>query len=121
MHPLLHAFLGQTAPDAAPQGPAGLLASPLVMIALMFVIFYLVVFRPQSKQRKQHDSFVGNLKKGDEVVTQSGIIGRIHEVEGRTVTLDVGGGTKIRLLKAQIASSWSERPAAEGAKAEAKK
>ncbi len=119
MHQLLHAFLGQTA-DPSPQGPGGLLASPLVMIALMFVIFYLVVFRPQSKQRKQHESFVGNLKKGDEVVTQSGIIGRIHEVEGRTVTLDVGGGTRIRLLKGQVASAWTEK-AAEGAKAEAKK
>jgi preprotein translocase subunit YajC len=120
MHPLLHAFLGQTAPDA-PSGPSSLLASPLVMIALMFVIFYMVVFRPQSKQRKQHEAFVGNLKKGDEVVTQSGVIGRIHEVEAKTVTLDVGGGTKIRFLKAQVASGWSEKAAAEGSKAEAKK
>jgi preprotein translocase subunit YajC len=120
MHPALDAFLAQTAPDATPQGPAGFLASPLVMIALMFLIFYMVVFRPQSKQRKQHDSFVANLKKGDEVMTQSGIIGRIHEVEGRTVTLDLGGGTKIRMLKAQVASAWSEKTG-EAAKAEAKK
>ncbi len=85
------------------------------------VVFYLVFFRPQQRQAKKHQEFLGALKKGDEVVTQGGIVARVVSVEDRTVTVDVGGGTKLRVLKTNISGAWVERPAAEPAKAEAKK
>jgi preprotein translocase subunit YajC len=61
------------------------------------------------------------VKKGDEVVTQSGIIGTVHLVEDKVVTLDVGGGTKLKLLKSQVASAWKQNEPAAPAKAEARK
>jgi preprotein translocase subunit YajC len=117
MHPVLHAFFSQTAP--AGQAPANPLVQflPFILIA---VVFYLVFFRPQQRQAKQHKEFLGALKKGDEVVTQGGIVGTVFQVEDRTVMIDVGGGTKLRVIKAQVAGQWK---AIEGqsVKAEAKK
>jgi preprotein translocase subunit YajC len=115
MHSILTAFLAQTAPEGQ-QNPL-MTFIPFIAIA---VVFYLLFFRPQQKQAKKHQAFLTALKKGDEVVTQSGIIGRVASVEDRVVTLDIGGGTKIRVLKAQVGGAWSETPP-EASKAEAKK
>ncbi len=105
MSSLLHAFLAQTAdPQAAPQSMLNLLGLPLVL----FGIFYFLVIRPQSRHAKQHQSFVTMLKKGDEVATQGGIVGTVHAIEDKLVILDVGGGTKLRILKSQIAGAWRE-------------
>lgn len=119
MHPVLHAFLSQTAPDGQPAGPLGAISGflPFILIAL---VFYFVFFRPQQKQAKQHQSFLGSLKKGDEVVTNGGIVGTIVLVEDRTVTIDAGGGTKLRVVKAQVAGQWKAAEA-QPAKLEAKK
>ncbi len=112
MHPLLHAFLSQTAEGQAQNPIVAFL--PFILIA---VVFYFVFFRPQSRQAKQHQSFLGALKKGDEVLTQGGIVGTVVLVEDRTVTLDVGAGTKIRVIKNQVAGAWKPvEPKAEAKK-----
>jgi preprotein translocase subunit YajC len=113
MHSILDAFLAQSAEGQ--QSPITALL-PFVAIA---VVFYFIFFRPQQKQRKQHEAFLQGLKKGDEVVTQSGIIGEVVAVEDRVVTINVGGGTKLRFLKAQVAGQWKEGPQVE-ARAEKK-
>jgi preprotein translocase subunit YajC len=117
MQPVLHAFLAQTAPEG---GQASPLTSflPFILIA---VVFYFIFFRPQAKQQKQHQAFLGGLKKGDEVVTQGGIIGTVIVVEDRTVTIDVGQGNKLRVLKAQIGGQWKQVESAPATKVEAKK
>ncbi len=117
MTSVLHAFLAQTAADAPAGGNPIVQFLPFIAIAL---VFYLVFFRPQAKQAKQHQSFLGGLKKGDEVVTQGGIVGTVFLVEDRTVTVDVGGGTKIRVVKNQIAGQW-KAVETQSVKAEAKK
>jgi preprotein translocase subunit YajC len=115
MHPIFEAFLAQTANGQPQQNP---IMSFLPFIAIA-VVFYLVFFRPQQKQQKKHQAFLGGLKKGDEVVTNGGIVGRIAAVDDRTVQLDIGAGNKLRVLKAHVAGAWAERP--EAAVAEAKK
>ncbi len=117
MHPVLHAFFAQTAPEGQAQSPF-VAFLPFILIA---VVFYFIFFRPQSKQAKQHQSFLGALKKGDEVVTQGGIIGTVLVVEDRTVTIDAGQGTKLRIMKNQIAGQWKQVEATPASKAEAKK
>jgi preprotein translocase subunit YajC len=102
MHSIFTAFLAQTAPDA----PNPLMQ--LVPFVLIAVVFYLVFFRPQQKQVKKHQTFVSQLQKGQDVVTQSGIIGKVFQVDDKTVTLDIGGGNKVRLVKGQIAGTWSD-------------
>ena len=114
----LDAFLAQTAPQGG-GGFGGL--GGLLPIVFIFVIFYFILIRPQQKQAKKHQAFVAALKKGDEVVTQGGIIGTVVVVQDRTVTLDVGQGNKLRVLKAQVGGAWQEGGAIEPAKTEAKK
>jgi len=51
------------------------------MYGAIFAIFYFILIRPQATQRKKHDEMVRNLKKGDEIVTNGGVIGKIKEVK----------------------------------------
>ncbi len=104
MHSIVTAFLAQTAPEA----PNPLIQ--LVPFVLIAVVFYLVFFRPQQKQAKKHQEFVSQLQKGADVVTQGGIIGKVFQVDDKTVTLDLGGGNKVRFVKGQVAGSWSDAP-----------
>ena len=105
MHSFLDAFFAQAAPDGG--GMGGL--TSLVPILLMFVVFYFLLIRPQQKQAKKHQEFLTQLQRGTEVYTQGGIIGRIHEVGDKFVTLEVGGGVKIRFVKGQVAGAWSDQ------------
>src|SRR5512133_1792506 len=96
MQPLLRAFFSQTAGDS-PGGLGGAMSMPL-MLLLMFGVFYFVLWRPQSKERKKVESFRQNMKKGDRVWTQGGMIGTVTQVEDQAVVLDIGAG-KVRVLK----------------------
>ena len=76
----------------------------LPIIALI-AIFYFFIIRPQSKRAKQHAEFLNALKRGDEVITNGGIFGRVEGLTEGFVTLEVAEDVKIRILKAQIASA----------------
>lgn len=93
----------------------------LFPILATLVIFYLLVLRPQQKQQKETQSLLSSLKKGDDVVTSGGVLGRIHLVDEKVVTLDLGGGTKMRVLKQSIQSRVTVEPPKTEAKAEAGK
>jgi len=107
MHPAFHAFLAQTAEGQQAANPIAQFL-PFVLIA---VVFYFVFFRPQQKQAKEHQGFLAGLAKGTEVVTQGGLLGTVVLVEDRTVTIDLGGGTKVRVLKANVVGAWQEKVA----------
>ncbi len=85
----------------------------ILMIVAMIAIFWLLIIRPQQKRQKQHQEMVQNLKRGDRVVTQSGIYGRIVALTPNDVVLDVakvdGKDVRLRMVRAQIAG-----PAAAG-------
>jgi preprotein translocase subunit YajC len=76
-------------------------------IALLVAIMYFVMIRPQQKQAKAHRDLITGLKKGDEVVTQGGILGKIHLVSEQTVTVEVANGVRIRVLKRSISAKGS--------------
>lgn len=95
---LLNGFVAQTA--EAPSG--GFLAGPLIPILLMFAVFYFLIIRPQSRQQKQHQAFLSQLKKGDEVVLQGGLLGRIHSVGQNEVTVDLGSNVRVTALKSAV-------------------
>lgn len=73
----------------------------LVIIGVMFVVFYFVLIRPQSKKAKAHRSMVAALKRGDAVITNGGIKGRIIELDGQWVTVEIDkkSKTRIQILK----------------------
>ncbi len=88
------------------QGP-GLLGA-LFPILLMLPIFYFLLIRPQKKQRENHQKMLLSLSKGDEVITSSGIIGTIYEIEDRIITLTIADKTKIRILKNYISMKYNQ-------------
>ncbi len=91
---------------AGTQPPAGgILSSPLFMIVVVFAIFYFLIIRPQRKKDVEHKKFLSELKKGDEVLTQAGIYGRVAAIDDQIVTLEVANQVKIRVAKATIAGS----------------
>ena len=80
----------------------------LLFFALIFVVFYFFLIRPQAKKQKEQTKFVDSIQKGDEVVTGSGIIGRINKLEDDIVTLEVANKVYIRVLKSAISREMTE-------------
>lgn len=88
---------------AAPAGGPSPLVN-LLPIALMFVILYFLMIRPQQKRAREHASMVENLKRGDDIVTSGGIHGRIQAIADKVLTVEIAPNVRIRLDRDQIAS-----------------
>lgn len=71
-------------------------------IAALFAIMYFLLIRPQQKQAREHRELMQSLKKGDEVVTQAGLIGEIYAVMDREISLEIAKGIRVRVLKTAI-------------------
>ena len=104
---------------AADEGQAG---GPdmLIMIGLIFLIFWFLVIRPQSKERKEREAAVGNLKKNDKVVTNAGIHGTVVGLEDDAVMLRVDDKNNVR-MKFSRQAIWQVNDEGQGAKGGAKK
>lgn len=99
----------------APQGGSGGGGAAILLFQIVAIgaVFYFLIIRPQSKARKQHETMLSALKKGDEVVTTGGIIGEVTDLKEDRVTIESGDSTLVirRDRIAQIGGS-----AAPGAK-----
>ena len=91
------------APEAAASGQASGLASFLPLIVL-FAVFYFLLIRPQSKRAKEHKNMVASLAKGDEVVTNGGILGVINEIDDNYVTLTIAENVEIKVQRPSIST-----------------
>lgn len=91
----------QTA-GAAPADPLGILS--LAPLMLVFVAFYFLMIRPQQKRARQLQDAVAAVKKGDEVTTAGGIIGKATKVDDRIVEVEIATGVRVRVVKATIAA-----------------
>ena len=74
----------------------------LVPIAMMFLIFYVLVFRPQTKARREHELMVKRLKKHDEVVTSGGLFGTVVNVKPESVTLRIDENVRVEVEPSAI-------------------
>ena len=75
---------------------------------LIIVVFYFFMIRPQMKKAKDHKKFVEELKKGDKVITTSGIHGKIVDMNDSTFLIEVESGTKIRFEKSSVSLESSK-------------
>ena len=78
--------------------------SGLIMIALIFVVFWLFFIRPQNKKQKEEQRFREALQKGDDVVTIGGIHGKVVEVKPTTVMISIDSNVKIEVEKSAISA-----------------
>lgn len=94
---MFYPLIAQTTAAAtqAPQGPLGAVSSFLPMI-LIFVVFYFLLIRPQQKQQKQIKKMIADTKRGDEVILNSGLYGKVAEIKDNTVMLQVGNNVTLK-------------------------
>ena len=83
-------------------GASGSSLSFLTPFAIIFVIFYFLIIRPQAKERKKLQDLLDGLKAGDRVVTAGGIFGTVHSVSDTTVELKVAEKVKITVLRSAV-------------------
>ncbi len=94
--------LAQAAPAGAPEGGMSGILNMLLPLMIIFFIFWLLLIRPQQKKVKKHQEFISSLKKGDEVITSSGILGKIAGISDNAITLEIADGVKIKIEKSYI-------------------
>ena len=80
----------------------------IMPLMLIFLVFYFLIIRPQQNKIKEHNAMVNSVKKGDEVVTQGGLIGKISKVSEHEVIIDFGDNVSINAIKSTLASVKSK-------------
>ncbi len=100
--PILLQASGQPAADIMPWIP---------LLGIVAVFWFLLI-RPQQKQAQKQKQMIAALRKGDQVITQAGLFGKVFSISDKEVVLEIAAGTKVRWLKSQIAGV--EKPAEEG-------
>ena len=90
---------------AGPTGEGGQTSwiATLMPLAVIFAIFYFLMIRPQQKQQKKLKAMLGDLKKGDQVVTRGGMHGTIHGIADNIITLEVANDMRIKFNREAVA------------------
>ena len=91
----------------------------LIMMVAIFAFFYLFIIRPQNKQQKEHERLVKELKKGDQIITQGGLFGRISDFDesNNAIIIEISKGVRIKMLRTQVARLQGTEPATNDKKA----
>ncbi len=89
------------APPAGGDSSSSLI-STLIMFAAIFGIFYFMIIRPQQKRAKEREKMLGDIQKGDEVVTSGGIYGKVSSIDEKTVLLQVSDNVKMKFDRSAI-------------------
>jgi preprotein translocase subunit YajC len=74
------------------------------MFGSMFAIFYFLLIRPQAKEREKHDAMLTGIKKGDEIVTNGGLIGKVVHAEEKRLTVKTGENTRVTVDRGRVAA-----------------
>jgi preprotein translocase subunit YajC len=87
----------------APAAPQPGFSSMMVPFLLMFGVIYFLMIRPQQKKMKDQQAMMSELKQGDEILTNSGILGKVTGVTDKVVTVEVADNVRVKMLKSQVA------------------
>ena len=96
----------QAAPAGQPGGASQILVGILPWL-LIFVIFYMLMIRPQQRRVKEHQEAIAAVKKGDDIITGGGIRGRVNKVTDDEAEVEIAQGVKIRVIKSTISTVLS--------------
>jgi len=81
----------------------------LIFIGGILLVFYFFMIRPQQKKQKDQKKFIGDIKKGDKIVTLGGIHGKVTAIDDNTITLEVDRGARIKMDKSSISLEASKQ------------
>ncbi len=90
------------APHGQGGGDAGSFLGALVPMVLIFAVFYFLLIRPQQKKAQEHKTLLENLKKGDGVITNGGLFGKIVSIDGQVVIVEIADKVKVKVSRAHI-------------------
>ncbi|MDA1238568.1 MAG: preprotein translocase subunit YajC [Proteobacteria bacterium] len=80
-----------------------------IPLILIFAIMYFLLIRPQQKKAKEHANMVANVRRGDHIITQGGIIGKVAKVkEDGEIEVEIADGVKVRVIKSTVATVTSK-------------
>lgn len=85
-------------------GPAAPGMGDLLFFVAIIVLFYFMLIRPQMKRQKEHKAMVSEMAKGDEIVTNGGLLGKITKVGEDFLTLSIADGVEVKVQKQQVAA-----------------
>lgn len=92
----------------------GIMNSLLIPMVLVFGIMYFLIIRPQQKKLKEDEAMRGAVRRGDQVLTQGGIIGKVVKVrDDAEIDVEIADGVKVRMTKAAILQVMSKTEPAE--------
>ena len=77
----------------------------LLLFGGMFFLFWLILWRPQSKRAKEHRDLVSSISKGDEVMTSGGVLGKVMKVSEDYISVEVSEGVELKLQKSSVAAA----------------
>ena len=110
-------FISEAYAQAEGAGDGGFILSLLPLI-LIFVVFYFLLIRPQQKRMKDHREMLGSVRRGDRVVTGGGIIGQVVKAGDDELTVEIGEGMRVKVLRSTVSSVVSRgEPVRSGRKA----
>lgn len=92
-------MMGQPANDGG-----GSMVTTLMMFALIGLIFYFMIIRPQSKRQKERQKMLDAMKKGDKIVTSGGVHGKIIAMEDKTVLIEIADNVKVKVEKSAVSA-----------------
>ena len=78
-------------------------STTILYFVALIGIMYFVMIRPQQKQQKEQQAMLSSLKKGDQVVTTGGLLGKVHEVQDKIVVVEIAQGTRVKIVRGMIA------------------
>jgi preprotein translocase subunit YajC len=100
---MLEFFINNAWAQEAPPPGGGIFS--LMPLIILFAVFYFFLIRPQMKQAKEHRQMVESLKKGDEVVTNGGLLGKIKQVGDNFIVLEIATDTEVKVQKNAISAT----------------
>ena len=97
-------FINDAFAATAPAMQSGSLGATLVQLALIMLIFYFLLVRPQQKKIREHNELVDNLKIGDRVITNGGLYGKVAKINGMEISLEVAENVKVIVDRMAVAT-----------------
>lgn len=98
-------FISNAMAEGAAAAPAGVGAiAEFLPLILLFVIFYFMLIRPQMKRAKEHKALIEGIQKGDEIVTNGGLLGSVKDLGENFVVVEIATDTQVKVQRASIAA-----------------
>ena len=94
---MLNYFISNAWAQSTPSQGGG--TSFIIMMVVFIAIFYFIIIRPQAKQAKEHKAMIESLSKGDEIVTNGGIVGRINKIGDNFIAVEIAKDLEIKVQR----------------------